>query len=94
MSKAVKALRKVIVGLIGFPLLVLGIILVPLPGPGFLVMLIALVILSAEFEWAGKQADRVKAKLKDIYDKSMARAESIERRAQESDGAKKAKKEK
>jgi uncharacterized protein (TIGR02611 family) len=85
MSKPFDALRKIVVAAIGFPLLGIGIILVPLPGPGFLVMLIALIILSTEFEWAGKYADQVKAKLKTIYEKSMARADALEKRANKSD---------
>ena len=81
MSKSVRFMRKVVVALVGFPLLVLGAILVPLPGPGFLVMFVALALLSTEFDWASKHADSIKAKLKAIYEKSMAKAESLERRA-------------
>jgi uncharacterized protein (TIGR02611 family) len=82
MSKSMKLLRKIIVALIGFPLLVVGIILVPLPGPGLLVMLIALALLSTEFDWAKKHTDTAKAKLKAVYEKSMARAEAIEKRGE------------
>ncbi len=81
MINSVKFLRKIVVALVGFPLLVVGIILVPLPGPGFLVMFIALVLLSTEFDWASKYADTMKAKFKALYEKSMAKAESIEKRA-------------
>lgn len=84
MSKSVRMLRKIVVALIGFPLLVAGIILVPLPGPGFLVMFIALVLLSTEFDWASKHADSIKAKMKAIYEKSMAKAEEFEKRAEKS----------
>lgn len=80
MSKSATFIKRVIVSLIGFPLLVVGAILVPLPGPGFLVMFIALLILSTEFEWAGKHSDKLKKKFKEVYEKSMAKAESIERR--------------
>lgn len=81
MHLSVKVLRKVIVGLIGFPLLIVGVILVPLPGPGLLVMFMALVLLATEFDWARKHADTIKAKLKAIYEKSRAKAEAVERRA-------------
>lgn len=83
MSKPVSYLRKLIVAIIGIPLLVLGAILVPLPGPGFLVMFIALALLSTEFEWAGKHADKIKSKFKEIYEKSMAKADAIEKKANE-----------
>lgn len=85
MNTSVKLFRKIIVAAIGFPLLVLGAILVPLPGPGFLVMFIALALLATEFDWASKYADGIKAKLKAIYDKSMAKADAIERRADKSE---------
>ena len=81
MRKSAKFAKKIIVSLIGFPLLVVGAILVPLPGPGFLVMFIALALLSTEFGWAGKHADTIKTKFKAIYEKSMAKAESIEQRS-------------
>jgi uncharacterized protein (TIGR02611 family) len=79
MRTPIKALRKLIVGLIGFPLLVLGAILVPLPGPGFLVMFIALALLATEFEWANKHATTFKRKLKQIYDTAMAKADAVDK---------------
>jgi uncharacterized protein (TIGR02611 family) len=80
MRRPLKAARKLIVGLIGYPLLVLGAILVPLPGPGFLVMFIALALLATEYDWAGKYAETIKRKLKEIYEASKAKAEEIEKR--------------
>ncbi len=62
---------------IGLPLLVVGIILVPLPGPGILVMLIALTVLSFEFDQAKGPLDKAKATLKKIYEKSKERADRI-----------------
>jgi uncharacterized protein (TIGR02611 family) len=85
MRTPLKVLRKVVVALVGFPLLVLGAILVPLPGPGFLVMFIALALLATEFDWARKHAATIKRKLKEIYDRSMARADAIEKRIDKSE---------
>jgi uncharacterized protein (TIGR02611 family) len=85
MHRSIKAVRKLVVGIIGFPLLLLGAILVPLPGPGFLVMFIALALLSTEFDWAAKHAARIKQTLKDIYDKAMAKADAIEKRGDKQD---------
>ncbi len=78
MRQSTKILRKVLVILVGLPILVLGAILVPLPGPGLLIMCVGLFILSLEFEWAKRHLDRAKAKLKQIYDKAQARADKIE----------------
>ncbi|MGH3623071.1 MAG: TIGR02611 family protein [Sciscionella sp.] len=42
------------VGLIGVVVLVGGILLIPYPGPGWLVVFAGLAILATEFEWAGR----------------------------------------
>jgi uncharacterized protein (TIGR02611 family) len=44
----------------GFSLLVLGILLILTPAPGWLVILLALGILAAEFVWARRLLDRIK----------------------------------
>ena len=44
--------RRVAVGIIGGIVLVAGIIMIPYPGPGWLVVFAALGILSTEFDWA------------------------------------------
>ena len=43
---------KIVVGLIGAVVVVIGIILIPFPGPGWLIVLAGLAILALEFEWA------------------------------------------
>lgn len=78
MRKTKKALRKIMVGLIGFPLLVLGIILVPLPGPGVLVSLVAFFILSLEFTWAERGLQESKAILQKIYQAAKERAARLD----------------
>lgn len=67
MHRSKKVLRKLITGLFGFPLLALGIILVPLPGPGVLVSLLAFLILSQGFDWADKGLSEAKQVLGKIY---------------------------
>ena len=44
--------RRVVIAVIGGSLLLLGIALVVLPGPAFVVIPVGLVILSVEFAWA------------------------------------------
>ena len=48
-------LRKLIVGIIGGTVLLIGVALIVLPGPAFLVIPIGLAILATEFAW-GKRA--------------------------------------
>jgi uncharacterized protein (TIGR02611 family) len=76
MGRPKRIIRKTLVGLIGFPLLVLGIILIPLPGPGLLVCLAAFFILSLEFEWADKRFQKGKAELKKLYRDAMTKQKS------------------
>jgi uncharacterized protein (TIGR02611 family) len=45
----------------GFTLLVLGVALLVLPGPGWLTIAAGLAILAGEFEWARRLLDRLKA---------------------------------
>lgn len=59
-SRTAAVTRKVGVLLVGVPVLALGIALVPLPGPGTLVILAGLAILSLEFDWADRLAQRIK----------------------------------
>ncbi|MFZ3331589.1 MAG: PGPGW domain-containing protein [Candidatus Acidiferrales bacterium] len=46
--------------LFGFTLLVLGILMIVTPGPGWLTIMLALGVLAAEFVWARRLLDRVK----------------------------------
>ena len=68
-----KFARKIIILSIGFPLLIVGIILIPLPGPGLLISLAAFFILSFELDWAERFYEDRKADLKKIYDDSKKR---------------------
>lgn len=64
MHKTVGHLRKIVILLTGLPIIILGIILIPLPGPGLLVCFIGLLVLSIEFEWAARHRDRARDGLK------------------------------
>ena len=50
--------RKVIIGLIGTTVLVIGVALVVLPGPAFIVIPVGLAILATEFVWARRLIER------------------------------------
>ena len=64
-KRAIKYIRKGVVALVGSLVLVIGIILIPLPGPGLLVCLLGLFIFSLEFDWAKPHVERLKRKLKE-----------------------------
>ncbi len=54
-------LRKVVVAVIGFVLLAIGAALLVLPGPGILVILAGIAVLSLEFPWARELFEKIKA---------------------------------
>lgn len=74
MSKPVTLLRKLVVALVGLPVLLLGLVLIPLPGPGILISLLGLIILSLEFDWAKRPADKMKGIIKDIWQAAQEKA--------------------
>ena len=55
------SLRKLIVAIIGGTVLLIGIALIVLPGPAFIVIPIGLAILATEFAWARSAINRAKA---------------------------------
>lgn len=66
MTKPVKFARKVGVALIGFPVLVAGVAMLVLPGPGLLVILVGLLIISWEFDWAKHYVEKVRSQLNKV----------------------------
>lgn len=55
-------LRKVLVAIVGVAVILVGIPLIPLFGPGWLIVFSGLAILASEFEWAGRLRDRIRSK--------------------------------
>jgi uncharacterized protein (TIGR02611 family) len=43
---------QIVIGVVGVAVVAVGLVLVPLPGPGWLIVLAGLALLAAEFEWA------------------------------------------
>ncbi len=54
---------KVLVTIVGVVVIVVGLILVPLPGPGWLIVFIGLTILGSEFHWARRFTGWVRMRL-------------------------------
>ena len=48
---------RIVVGVVGAAIVLGGIVLIPLPGPGWLIVFAGLALLSTEFEWAGRLLD-------------------------------------
>lgn len=48
------------VGVIGALVVALGLVLVPFPGPGWLIVIVGLLILASEFTWAQRLLDVVR----------------------------------
>ena len=57
------SVKKLIVAVIGFTILIIGILMIVLPGPAFIVIPLGLAILATEFVWAKKWLDKVKQKI-------------------------------
>jgi uncharacterized protein (TIGR02611 family) len=52
--------KRFLVGAAGFLVVAVGIVLMPLPGPGVLIVLAGVLILATQFEWAERRVDQVK----------------------------------
>lgn len=54
--------------LIGFTLLLAGVVMLVIPGPGWLTIALGLAVLAAEFVWARRLLNRLKAEAARIRD--------------------------
>ncbi len=64
MYKTLKQIRRVAVAVVGFTLLLIGVVMIVLPGPAIIVIPVALAILGTEFVWARRLLENVKRKMK------------------------------
>ena len=51
---------RIVVGVVGLVIVVIGLLLVPFPGPGWLVVFLGLAVWASEFEWAQRLLHRAK----------------------------------
>jgi tellurite resistance protein TerC len=68
----VRSARRVVIGVVGLTAVLVGIALLVLPGPAFLVIPIGLGILAIEFEWARRLLRRARR----LYDERLAKPPS------------------
>lgn len=59
-------LKKIIVVMFGFTVLIIGVALLVLPGPGIPVVIFGLIILAGEFVWARKLLKKVKEEARKV----------------------------
>lgn len=69
MTGGLQQARRLIKIVVGFTLLGIGVAMLVLPGPGIVMIMLALAILGAEFVWARRLLDRMKAAARDAVDK-------------------------
>lgn len=65
MIKSLKQLKRILIAIIGGTIVVIGLFMIVLPGPAFIVIPLGLSILATEFIWAKKMIER----FKDQFDK-------------------------
>jgi len=65
-GRTIRQAKRLIIAIIGFTVLLIGLAMVVLPGPAFIVIPIALGILATEFIWAKKLLDRVKSRASNV----------------------------
>jgi len=69
MKRSVKYIRKAAIAVAGGLLILIGIPLIPLPGPGFLVVFAGVFVLSLEFDWFKPHVERTRKMIKSTMPK-------------------------
>ena len=64
MVKTMKQARRVIIAVVGLTVLAIGIAMILLPGPAFIMIPLGLGILATEFVWARVLLNKIKDKFK------------------------------
>lgn len=68
MKTAIDQAKRIVRVVVGFTVLALGVLMLVLPGPGWLTIALALAILAAEFAWAKRLLDRLKSGASQLTD--------------------------
>jgi uncharacterized protein (TIGR02611 family) len=81
--KTYEVARRVVIGVIGGTVVLLGIVLIFLPGPAFVVIPVGLAILGIEFAWARHWLRIVKARAREVREKAGNITQDLKQKAQE-----------
>jgi uncharacterized protein (TIGR02611 family) len=65
--------KRFVVAVVGFTVIAIGVVLLPLPGPGWAVIFGGLAILATEYVWARRLRDRARAYLRRTADRLRGR---------------------
>ena len=68
MKRDSSRVRKLLIGFVGWFVILAGVIMIPYPGPGWVIVFVGLSILATEFEWA----QQVHVKARGHYDSWLA----------------------
>lgn len=83
------AVYKVLITVIGVAVVIIGLILVPLPGPGWLIVFVGLTVLGSEYHWARRLLSWLRMQLSKFWTwwkaRRARRAEEKVRREQRSE---------
>ena len=61
LERGIRAVRRIVIGVVGVTILLVGVALIVLPGPAVLVIPVGLAVLALEFEWARRALRRARA---------------------------------
>jgi tellurite resistance protein TerC len=62
--RTIKQVKRVVVTVLGFTVLLIGVAMLVLPGPAFVIIPVGLGILATEFIWARRLANKIKGMLR------------------------------
>ena len=68
----VRLLRRIAITVVGTVILAVGVVLLVAPGPGLLVILLALIVFAVEYEWARRRLDAVRVRARSAADRAAA----------------------
>jgi uncharacterized protein (TIGR02611 family) len=60
-----KKVRRLVIAVLGFTILLLGVVMTVTPGPSTLVIVLGLAILATEFIWAQRLLNQIRGQIKD-----------------------------
>jgi hypothetical protein len=72
LTVSARLLRRIALTVLGLAILGVGIALLVLPGPGFLVVALGFFVLSLEYEWARSRFERARRRAADLADQAAA----------------------
>jgi len=65
MMELYKKVRRLVIAVLGFTVLLIGVAMIVTPGPSTLVIVLGLAILATEFIWARRLLNQIKGQLQD-----------------------------